>query len=238
MEKPTKFRKLDEESLENLPLEIIVKMLSENPEISVDDIQAMARTSTRFREIVDSGMIWRAIFRRQFGSQEFNRMTRKYPFPSLMILLMVRRFIEYSRLYINERWRQVAHWFSHKTLRTDCVLYVSFEKIEVLCQAPPGFNSAIFNDFIIEVVKLPYHYSITSRAQETDRFRIEILAFTDELFEKLCIILFTHFKLNDRYAKEGVYLGSCICSKPAQFREDGPDGKLFCSEQCQRVFYQ
>jgi len=59
-----------------LPVDIWVKILSENSELSVQDIQRMCRVNSKFKQMCDTGLIWDKIFIRQFGNATFDRVSK------------------------------------------------------------------------------------------------------------------------------------------------------------------
>lgn len=92
-------------SWDSLPVEVWVKILANNPGLSVHDIQHMCSASKKFREQCDGGggWIWNEIFIRQFGKDAFERTQNVgngfFPVDKLPLLRLMA-----MRCYTQNKW--------------------------------------------------------------------------------------------------------------------------------------
>ena len=87
--------------------DIWMHILSNNPELSIQDISRMCSVNTEFKKLCDDGLIWKRIFVRQFGRDEFEAVNTELNFATPLMRLMVWRI-----------WKTVEHLYDSVPVTT------------------------------------------------------------------------------------------------------------------------
>jgi len=71
-----------------------ILILSNNPELSVQDISRMCRVNSFFKSLCDSGEVWDKIFVRQFGTETLDQARKMFPQEPLLRLMTWRVWLD------------------------------------------------------------------------------------------------------------------------------------------------
>jgi hypothetical protein len=227
--------------------EMWVKILSENPQLSVHDISRMCKLNTMFRNMCRSGLIWDKIYIRQFGTEALKRATKQMPddararllthrmetyiLPNISDTIGDEHSIEFS---LDEDVSGGIYIRQYSSGRFSMLVSIEFKK-DVLDRVVDTFSEnlkSISDDWL--------SYTPIGGVYSWDLTTEEHLTFDELLRHRRMVIYFmlslgfqpTGLNLNE---KRQVFTGDkCdVCQvEPARYKCDTCEEAVYCSEEC------
>lgn len=214
------------------PVEVWINILSVNPNLSVKDIERMCRVNSVFKDLCDSGIIWKRIFMRQFkvNNAEYERIMDEGIYISPLNLLMT--------------WRIYNENHSRHTYLTNPELGV-----EITIEKYNGDGDDDDNDNNNE-----YHVSVEGYANASDDLRENLLlilgnphsVYNNErvwrfdppdpfVFRAVIATALAH---GLRTMWETEYVGCNVCGIEAQYACGDCQESAYCNVGCQALHWE
>lgn len=244
-----------------LPRDLWIQILSSNPQLSVQDIQAMCRVNKAFQELCDSGLIWDKIFQRQFGLEKWKEwkewdeeyLQKYYPginYPNIKSSIPLLKLMTARVLFGHDS----SNWMKRSwKLRTPSGWFVMYTAPGVSAPA----NSISIRPVFHFTVAVPLYFDRGDSTRITQRIRAVIqrhpdfTAVVSRLADSTFLIL--HQDLHDSFTRSESFesavifdllstgartgsnlefVGCTLCSAPALFTCKGCTQTFYCGETC------